>query len=151
VGLKRCGGGIPFMKEKTQPKTKERKALQAPCCYTHLPPPTKLTANTITAGCPGSLGARFGHRTSREHLPVRLQSRSALAQQPGCSGKLHRWLSHAKLLNNLWGKFPLQQNHTVQLTRRLSLLESREGWSHLHAHTIHSVFLAVKRAAASQQ
>lgn len=63
------------------PTQNQRKAVQAPyCCYTHRPPPKQTTANTSTAGCPGSSGARFGQGTSREHLPISLQSHSALGQ-----------------------------------------------------------------------
>lgn len=99
------------------PTQNQRKAVQAPyCCYTHRPPPKQTTANTSTAGCPGSSGARFGQGTSREHLPISLQSHSALGQQPWYLEMLCRCLSDAKLLNNLWGIFPLEQKHTLQLT-----------------------------------
>lgn len=37
---------IAFTKEKTLPKPKDLKALQAPCWYTHNPPPPQLSANT---------------------------------------------------------------------------------------------------------
>lgn len=47
---------------------------------------------------------------------------------------LCRCLSHAKLLNNLWGKFPLVQKHTLQLkkhtlqlTRYHASLSAREA------------------------
>lgn len=146
-----CGGGIPFMKKKPLRITKEREVLQAPCCYTQISPPTPLTANTITAGCPGSLGARFGLGTRKEHLPIiSLQNYSVLGQQPWCLGKLRRWRSHAKLLNNLWGKFPLEEKHTLQLTRDqpFGVLGRLESFTRSHNFF---VFLAAIRAAASQQ
>lgn len=149
--------GIAFTKEKTLPKPKELKALQAPCWYTHNPPPPQLSANTIPAGCPGSLGAGFGKGTSREHLPISLQSHSALGQQHWCSEMLCRCLSHAKLLNNLWGKFPLVQKHTLQLkkhtlqlTRYHASLSAREAGV-LYKFIQFTLFLSDKRVAASRQ
>lgn len=103
------------MKGKSPTQNQRKKGIEAPyCCYTQRPAPQQLTANT--AGCPSSLGARFDQETSRDHPPISFQSHSALGQQPWYLEMLCRCLLDAKLLNNLWGIFPLEQKQTLLLT-----------------------------------
>lgn len=80
--MKRYGGGVPFMKENNPTQNLRQKDITSTLLlHTHTPTlPEQLTANTVTAGCSGSLGATLGQGTRKEHLPVSLQSHSALGQ-----------------------------------------------------------------------
>lgn len=82
--MKRYGGGVPFMKENNPTQNLRQKDITSTLLlhtHTHTHPlPEQPTANTVTAGCSGSLGATLGQGTRKEHLPVSLQSHSALGQ-----------------------------------------------------------------------